>query len=112
MFDGVAIIARYLETRYQIDPDEIYEATITEILELFKENKTITVDELMDHVTKLYKEDNKYFSKKLTTETEKLSEELVSDSEESNTYKLWGDFGDITLNQLSFNLKELAKDIN
>ncbi len=114
LFDGVAIIARYLETRHRINPDQIYEATITELLKLFKENKTITVDELTDHVTKLYKEDNKYFSKKLTTETEKLSEELelVSDSEESKTYKFFGTFGDITLNQLAFNLKELTKDIN
>lgn len=58
VFDGVKLIARYLETRHLVNPDLITEATLTEILKLFKENENITVAELFDHVTSLYKKDN------------------------------------------------------
>jgi hypothetical protein len=94
---------------YGINPDQIYEATLTELLELFKENDSITVKELYAHVTKLYTEDKKFDTKKLTTETEILSDALLADD---STSRPWGQYGEVTLNQIGVALKENLKDIN
>jgi hypothetical protein len=58
----------------------------------------------------LYKENNEFYSKNLTTETENLSENLTKDIE--SNYKPCGEYGDITLNQIGVSLKENLKDIN
>lgn len=110
LFDGVKIISRYLETRHRVDPDLISEAKLTEILELFQDNETITVTELYDHVSKFYKEDQNFFSQKLTTETDNLSESLLT--YDSNTSRPFGQYGEVTLNQIGVALKENLKDIN
>jgi hypothetical protein len=107
LFDGVKLISHYLETRHRVDPDLISEAKLTEILELFKDNETITVTGLYDHVSKFYKEDQNFFSQKLTTETENLSESLLT-----NTSRPFGKYGEVTLNQIGVALKENLKDIN
>jgi len=60
MFDGVKLISRYLETRYLVNPELISEAALTELLKLFTENENITVAELYDHVSSLYKKDNNF----------------------------------------------------
>jgi hypothetical protein len=104
MFDGVKLISRYLETRYLVNPELISEAALTELLKLFTENENITVAELYDHVSSLYKKDNNFFAQKLTTETENLSENLITDSS-----KPFGNFGEVTLNQIGVNLKENMK---
>lgn len=72
MFDGVKLIARYLETRYLVEPGLISETTLTELLVLLlkTKNENLKVEELYDLVRKMYTEDNKILSKKLTTETE------------------------------------------
>jgi hypothetical protein len=110
LFDGVKIISRYLETWHRENPDQISEAKITEILELFKDNESITVLELYDHVSKLHKEDKNFFSKKLTTDSENPADKLLTD--ESNTSKPFGQYGEVTLNQIGVTLKEKLKDIN
>lgn len=110
LFDGVKIISRYLETRHRVDPDLISEAKLTEILELFKDNETITVIDLYDHVSKIYKEDHNFFSQKLTTDTDNLSESLLT--HDSNTSRPFGQYGEVTLNQIGVALKENLKDIN
>jgi len=110
MFSGVQLISRYLETRHRLDPALISEAKLKKILELFKDNESITVSELYDHITKIYKEDNNYFFTKLRSETENLSENLLTD--ESNTSKPFGKYGEVTLNQIGVALKENLKDLN
>jgi len=110
MFDWVQIVSRYLETRSGLNPGLISEAKLTEILELFKENESITVSDLYDHITKISTEDKNSFFTKLTSETENLSENLLT--EEYNTSKPFGQYGDVTLNQIGVSLKENLKDIN
>jgi len=110
MFDGVKIISRYLETRYLVNPDLISEDTLTELLKLFTKNDNITVAELYAQVSKLYKEDNNFFSNKLKTEAENLSDNLVND--DSNTYKYCGKYGEVTWNKLGVALKEKIQTLN
>jgi hypothetical protein len=110
LFDGVKIISRYLETYYKVNPDEISETKLSELIELFKDNKNITVSDLFDHVRKLLNEDEGFYKKKLTTVTEELSNSLIS--EESNTSKPFGEYGELTLNQIGVALKENLKNIN
>lgn len=74
MFDGVKLIARYLEARFDINPELISETKLTEILEVFAKNgETITVEELYEHINVMYKKDNNFYSEKLITETENLA---------------------------------------
>ena len=107
MFEGVKLISRFLETRYHVNPDLISEAPLTEILKLFKDNKNITVSEIFDHVSKLYKEDDNFFAQKITTETENLSDNLIKD-----TSRPFGQYGEVTLNKIGVALKENLNNIN
>jgi hypothetical protein len=110
LFNGVKLVSNFLTTRLNADPELVSKIKITELLELFKDNDKVTVLELYQHVSQKFREDETSFSEKLTTETEKLSDNLLTD--ESNTYKPFGSRGDITLNQIGVALKENIKDIN
>jgi hypothetical protein len=59
----VKIISRYLETYHNINPDEISETKLSELLELFKDNKNITIKDLFNHVTNLLNEDDGFYKK-------------------------------------------------
>jgi len=72
LFNGVKLISHFLEKRYKVDPDLISEVKLTELLELFKNQASVTVSELFNHVSKMFTEDEGSLSKKLTTETEKF----------------------------------------
>jgi len=65
MFDGVQLVSRFLETRYGVNPGQISEAKLTEVLEYFKDNKNVTVLDLYDRITKIYDEDQNFFFKKI-----------------------------------------------
>jgi nucleoside diphosphate kinase len=111
MFEGVHLVAQYLRGRYHINPDLISETKITEILKIFDKNGgTITVAEIFEHMSDLYKEDKNFYSEKQTTQTENLSENL--NILDSNTSKPFGQYGEVTLNQIGGVLKEKLKDVN
>jgi hypothetical protein len=55
LFNGIKLIANYLERRYDID--FISEEKITKLLEIFKDNQNITVLDLFKHVGSLYNQD-------------------------------------------------------
>ena len=110
LFNGVKIISCFLESRSKMDPNLISNAKLTEILEFFNTNNTVSVLELYNHVSKIYKEDESSFSKQLTSETDKFSDNLLT--VESNTTKPFYPYGEITFNQLCFAQKENIPDIN
>lgn len=114
LFDGVKLISHYLETRYQMDPNLISNVQLSELLELFtnENNENVTVADLYDHVSQKFQEDESNFTKKLKNETENFSDNLLTDEDESNTSKPFGQHGEITLNQLGVALKEKIKDLN
>ena len=58
----------------------------------------------------MHKEDKNFFSKKLTTDSENPADNLLTD--ESNTSKPFGQYGEVTLNQIDVALLEKFKDIN
>jgi hypothetical protein len=93
-----------------MDPTLIYDVKITELLELFKDNPNVSVLDIYKHVSEKFREDESSFSEKLTTETEKFSDTILT--VESNTSKPFGSYGEVTLNQISVSLKENLKDIN
>jgi hypothetical protein len=94
-----------------MDPELLSKAKLTEMLELFQKNKEgVTVREVYTHCEKMYNEDKEAFSKKLTSETENLSDKLLTD--EPNTSKPFGQYGEVTLNEIGVTLKEKLKDIN
>jgi hypothetical protein len=80
---------------------------IGEILQPFSDNKDITVIELFNHVSKLYKEDNLNLLAKLTSDSEIFSDTIIT----NNSSKPFGEYGDVTLNQIGVALKNNLKDI-
>jgi hypothetical protein len=113
LFDGVKIVSRYLQTRHHVNPELIYEVEIKEILKLFKDNESITVTELYDHITFLYKKDNKIFTQQLKTETKNLSDNLINNA--YDTSKPFGQYSEVTLNKIGVSLREYVnyiKEVN
>jgi hypothetical protein len=111
VFNGVKLISKYLETRYRADPNLISEAKISDLLELFKDNKTVTVYDLFGHVDKKFREDRGSFSEKLSNETEPLTTMLPDSSNtsltnSSKTSKPLGEYGEVSLNKIGVFLKE------
>ena len=105
MFDGVKIISRYLELRHKIDPETISETKLTEILEIFNKSKgLVTAEDLFQHMNKKFEENKEFYIDKLKTETKNLSENLISEDS-----KPFGQYGEVTLNQIGLNLKENLK---
>lgn len=110
MFDGVKIISRYLELKHNIDPETISETKITEILKIFDKG-TVTAEDLFQHMNDLFEKDKEFYIDKLKTETKNLSEKL-SENLISEDSKPFGQYGEITLNQLGIKLKENFKHLN
>ena len=112
LFEGVGLISNYLEKRFNMDPNIINEKRLTELLEIFKEDregkKAVTVLDLFKYVSDLYDKDKDSFK---TTITEKIAENTESDKnlalgrESLNQNKPLGKFGDITLNEIVDNLQ-------
>jgi len=112
MFDGVEIISKYLELKHNIAPETISETKLTEILKIFDNSKrTVTVEELFQHMNNLFEKDKEFYIDKLKTETKNLSEKISENSinKDSKPFSL---YGEITLNELSQNLKENLKHLN
>jgi rRNA maturation endonuclease Nob1 len=112
MFDGVKIISRYLELQHKIDPETISETKLTEILEIFDRSKgLVTAEDLFQHMNNKFEENKEFYIDKLQTETKNLSEKL-SENLISEDSKPFGQYGEITLNQIGLNLKENLKHLN
>lgn len=107
LFDGVKLISNFLEKRFDADPNLLSDVKIGELLKPFSENKEITVLELFNHVSNLYKEDQGKLLKKLTFESEAFSDTIIT----NNSSKPFGEYGDVTLNQIGVALKEKMNDI-
>ena len=108
MFDGVQILSRYLELKHKIDPEIISETKLTEILKIFDKSKgTITAEDLFEHMNNLFEKDKEFYIDKLKTETKNLSENLISEDS-----KPFGQYGEVTLNQIGLTLKEQLKHLN
>jgi hypothetical protein len=108
MFEGVKIISRYLELRHNIDPETIYEIKLTEILKIFeKSNGLVTAEDLFQHMNNKFEENKEFYIDKLQTETKNLSENLITEDS-----KPFGQYGEVTLNQIGLNLKENLKHLN
>jgi hypothetical protein len=108
MFEGVKIISRYLELRHNIDPETISEIKLTEILKIFeKSNGLVTAEDLFQHMNNKFEENKEFYIDKLQTETKNLSENLITEDS-----KPFGQYGEVTLNQIGLNLKENLKHLN
>jgi hypothetical protein len=116
MFDGVKIMAHYLESRHDLNPDLIDKTKLTDVLDLFEKNGgTITVEEIYEYLSVQYKKNKSFYNETLNTESDNLSKILNSITDESNTSKPFGQYGEVTLNQIGVTLKENLKhlkDIN
>jgi hypothetical protein len=116
IFDGVKIMAHYLESRHDLNPDLIDKTKLTDVLDLFEKNGgTITVEEIYEYLSVQYKKNKNFYNEKLITESDNFSKILNSITDESNTSKPFGQYGEVTLNQIGVTLKENLKhlkDIN
>jgi len=107
MFDGVKIISRYLELRHKIDPETISETKLTEILEIFEKSKgLVTAEDLFQHMNNKFEENKEFYIEKLKIETKNLSENLIREDS-----KPFGQYGEVTLNQIGLSLKENLKHL-
>jgi hypothetical protein len=105
LFDSIKLISNFLEKRYLIDKDFISEIKITKLLEIFKDDKNVTVLELYNHVANLYNQDKNSLIKDLIPEKEKLL--TLENTPDSNIFKPFGKYGDKTLNELGVDLLKL-----
>jgi hypothetical protein len=106
LFNGVTLVSRYLETRLNLNPDLISDEKLTEILALFKDNKSITVIELFDHIHQLYKKDPSIFHL-LKVNASEISSPTKEHVETIMVNKPLGELGDITFNQAYTYLEKL-----
>jgi hypothetical protein len=110
MFDGVEIVSKYLELKHNIAPETISESKLTEILQIF-EKGTVTAEELFQHMNNLFEKNKEFYIDKLKTETINLSEKISENSINKDS-KPFGQYGEVTLNELGQNLKENLKHLN
>lgn len=111
MFEGVRIISRYLELQHKIDPKLISETKLTEILQIFDKSKgTITVEDLFEHMNNQFEKNKEFYIDNIKTAIN-LSEKISENSINKDS-KPFGQYGEVTLNELGQNLKENLKHLN
>nr|YP_009912209.1 hypothetical protein [Phallus echinovolvatus]QLD96646.1 hypothetical protein [Phallus echinovolvatus] len=109
LFNGVKLISQFLEKRFGEDKNFISEVKISELLELFKDNKNVTVLELYNHVGRLYNKDKNSFVKDLIDDSDKIS--MSDNTVNLNSFKSLGLYWDITLNEIAEGLLNLNWNI-
>lgn len=110
MFDGVEIVSKYLELKHNIAPETISESKLTEIWQIF-EKGTVTAEDLFEHMNNQFEKNKEFYIDKLKTETINLSEKISENSINKDS-KPFGQYGEVTLNELGQNLKENLKHLN
>lgn len=105
LFNGVRLVSQYLEKRYNVN--NITEVKLTEILKpLFtkQDGEGITVLALYNHISELFNK-GEFKETILQGLTNEGNNETLSDTLESS--KPLGKFGDITLNEVVTQIKDL-----
>ena len=105
LFNGVKLVSQYLEKRY--NEKSITDVKLTEILKpLFdkKEGEDITVLDLYNHVSTLFNK-GEFKETILQGITNEVNNETISDTMDSS--KPLGQFGDISLNEVVIQIKDL-----
>lgn len=103
------MISQFLEQIYNVEKDLISEVKLTELLELFKDNKNITVMELFNYIGNIYNRDKNSLLKNLISEKEILAPNVTAACFTINltNFKPFGVFGDKTLNDIGIGLLNL-----
>jgi hypothetical protein len=123
LFNGVKLISNFLSQRFDVDKNLLSEVKITELLEPFKNNESVTVLDLFNHVSNIYKTDKDSLNllvNKLTLDSasqrssaEGVDYHITSENNTNifstifNSSKPFGNYGDITLNQIGVYLRDL-----
>ena len=107
LFKGVQLISNFLEQIYEINPDKISDVKISEFLKIYNTNEKLTVLDLYNHVSRLYKNEKDFFIRKtevLTQTDVKSDEELIN-----KAFKPFGEIGEqpFTLNGIAKKAMEL-----
>lgn len=102
LFEGIKLISNFLEKKYNLT--NLSDAKLTDLLKPIIEKDSITVRELFEHVSDLYKVNK--LKEELLEPITKNSETIVDSSS-----KPLGEFGDITLNEVITQMKELKWDL-
>ena len=64
IFEAIELISHFLETKFKENPEKISTVKISEFIEIFDiANKKVTVLELYNHVSSLYKKDKEFLNK-------------------------------------------------
>ena len=117
LLNGVSLIPTFLEKRYGMDKGGISDVKLSEMLSIYSNNKDISVLELFNHVSQLYKEDKNSFNNiigYITTVPEGVS--ISKESEEKmseiflntwNSDRPLGEIGNSTINEVVVGLKFL-----
>ena len=99
LFEAVQHVSRYLETRLQVNPENISSEKLTKFLEPFVKNKEITVKELFNHIKTIYDNDPAFLNSDIVKEKEIKSTEIIN--------KPLGSVGDITVNEIINKLNDV-----
>lgn len=109
LFEGINLISNFINIKY--NQSNISEVKLTEMLKPMLDKGSITSYELFEHVSNLYKNNN------LKDLLEPISSNVTNNDERIADYKLnditkpLGEFGDITLNEVITQMKELKWDL-
>lgn len=115
LFEAVNLISNYLEKKYEMDPNLISNTKLSELISLYAkdigENK-VTVMDLFKHVTNMYNNEGfkeSIIEKMKTNSVRRASEKTLIDG--INKTKTLGEFGEITLNEIIDNIKNIKWDM-
>ena len=112
VFDGVKLISNLLEKKFKLKPESISQQKVSEVLNLFSENKEVTVLELYNHVSSIYKTDNTIFTEvfnelEANSDTLDLNDNSGTIGLKESRFKPFGEYGKIRVNDLATKIWEL-----
>ena len=100
VFKAVEYVSNYLDKRLEVNPDEISNKKLTEILKPFLNNKDVSVRDLFNHIKSIHDKIPDFLNNNVVKEIEWTSKNI-------DVSKPLGEIGDVTLNQLITTVNEM-----
>ena len=120
LFDAVKLMSSYINARYQVNPDLISEAKLSEILRPLENNKDLTVLDLYKHVSNIYNQNRESLIKDVedfslasnnTPDPTNVANTMDNVGENLVKSRPLGSYGDVTMNEVLVYLRDLKWDV-
>ncbi len=110
LFEAINLVNNFIEKKYN-NNDNLSDTKLTELLQPILDKGKVTVFELFNHVSNLY--NNKNLKNELleSIKTDQSDNNTISETTSTHITKPLGEFGDMTLNEVIVQMKELKWDL-